>query len=102
MSVPAIAAIEVVDEVTTGRIAGPGLDVVDRAVFLAAQHAGDELEPIEQRCEATGKLTHASEAAARRFAYAFTGRGHVKKGRPYLCALCGGWHLTTGRRYRVG
>lgn len=89
--------VELVDVVVSGRVV-PGLDVLDRAVFLAAQHP--RTGPLEPRCEHTGKLTHASEVEARRFAFAFTGRGHVRRGRPYVCPLCGGWHLSTRSRRR--
>lgn len=42
----------------------------------------------------TGKLAHASETAARRFA---AGLGFVScRQRAYRCKACGGWHLTTG------
>lgn len=85
-----------VDVVASGRLPGAALAVIDRAVDEAARRAeaGRDLT----RCEASGKLRHESEIAARRFARLIHRRGRQVASRPYPCEGCGGWHLATVRR----
>lgn len=48
---------------------------------------GEPQYPAQPTCDATGKLSHASEQAAKKAAKRL---GH----RPYFCEHCGGWHTT--------
>lgn len=92
-------AVELVDVVTSGRLAGPELDAIDRAVYLAARRGGDVAD--DGRGCVTGKLRHESEIAARRFARTIHWHGRPVSSRVYPCEQCGGWHLTTTRRWRA-
>lgn len=97
-----VTAVELVDVVVSGRFTGPGIDVLDRAVFLAARLAGDVDEASLERCSSTDKVRHATEVEAKRFAVATRsrrrGRARGVTPRAYRCELCGGWHLTTRAR----
>ena len=53
--------------------------------------------PPTQRASCASKERYASEAEARSIALMNAPRGRAAATRPYQCAVCGGWHLTSSR-----